>query len=276
MGYRKAVSAAASAPTPGVKDPLAVLAGILGVAAVEAEAEAEPGTEEEMPSIEDGRGIEFAGLSLEEFVLANQVEGEEEEEEEEGGEEGEGDGEGEYSEQSAEECEDSHTNTHTAGLTEAILDEREKEKFQDLHRSIKACDEVLESVESYLSAFQTDLGTVSGEIESLQARSMSLSKQLENRKAVEKLLGPVVDDVVIPPHDVRRLMEGDVNDSWVKALYETDRRMMAIGARDPAKVKAVQEVLPELEKITHKVPLPSLSGVFPSFLLPFLFDFLDF
>ena len=131
-----------------------------------------------------------------------------------------------------------------------------------MHRSIKACDEVLESVESYLSAFQTDLGTVSGEIESLQARSMSLSKQLENRKAVEKLLGPVVDDVVIPPHDVRRLMEGDVNDSWVKALYETDRRMMAIGARDPAKVKAVQEVLPELEKITHKVPLPSLSGVF--------------
>ena len=153
------------------------------------------------------------------------------------------------------------THTHTAGLTELVLDEREKEKFQDLHRSIKACDEVLESVESYLSAFQTDLGTVSGEIESLQSRSMSLGKQLENRKAVEKLLGPVVDDVVIPPHDVRRFVEGDVNDSWVKALYETDRRMTAIKAKDPAKVKAVQEVLPELEKITHKVPLLPLSRV---------------
>lgn len=96
MGYRKAVSMAASAPTPGAKDPLAVLEGILGVA----EAEAGPGMGTEgMPSVEDGMGIEFAGLSLEEFVLANQVE--------------DGEDEGGYSEQSVEECEDSHAHTRT-------------------------------------------------------------------------------------------------------------------------------------------------------------------
>jgi len=133
------------------------------------------------------------------------------------------------------------------------LDEKEKDKFQDLHRSITACDEVLKSVESYLSAFQVDLGTVSGEIETLQNRSMSLNKQLGNRKAVEMLLGPIVDDIVLPPNDVRRLVEGDVNDAWVKALHDTDRRIKAIESKDPAKVKAVQEVQPELEKITHKV-----------------------
>jgi hypothetical protein len=112
---------------------------------------------------------------------------------------------------------------------------------------------VLKSVESYLSAFQTDLGAVSAEIESLQNRSMSLNKQLDNRKAVEKLLGPIVDDVVLPPNDVRRLIEGDVNDTWVKALHETDRRIKAIESKDPMEVKAVQEVQPELEKIKHKV-----------------------
>lgn len=141
-------------------------------------------------------------------------------------------------------------------LTDTPADEKEKDKFQDLHRSIKACDEVLNSVESYLSAFQTDLGTVSGEIESLQNRSMSLTRQLDNRKAVEKLLGPFVDDIVIPPNDVRRLVEGDVNDTWVKALHETDRRIKAIEAQDPEKIKAVQEVQPELEKIKHKVLAP--------------------
>lgn len=113
-------------------------------------------------------------------------------------------------------------------------------------------------MESYLSAFQDDLGTVSGEIESLQNRSMMLNKQLENRKTVEKLLGPIVDDIVLPPNDVRRLVEGDVNDTWVKALHKTDRRIRAIEAKDPVKVKAVREVLPELEKITHKV-LPEAS-----------------
>lgn len=139
------------------------------------------------------------------------------------------------------------------GALTCRLDEKEKDKFQDLHRSIMACDEVLKSVESYLSAFQTDLGTVSGEIESLQNRSMSLTHQLENRKTVEKILGPIVDDIVIPPNDVRRIVEGDVNDTWVKSLHETDRRMKAMKTHDPEKVKAVKEVQPELEKITHKV-----------------------
>lgn len=129
---------------------------------------------------------------------------------------------------------------------------KEKEKFQDLHRSIKACDEVLKSVESYLSAFQTDLGTVSAEIESLQNRSLSLGRQLDNRRNVEKLLGPIIDDVVFPPNDIRRLVEGEVNESWVKALYQTDRRVSAINGKDSMKVKAVQEVQPELENITHK------------------------
>jgi len=62
------------------------------------------------------------------------------------------------------------------------IDEREKGKFQDLHRSIKACDEVLKSVESYLYSFQTDLGVVSAEIETLQNRSTMLNKRLENRR----------------------------------------------------------------------------------------------
>jgi hypothetical protein len=115
---------------------------------------------------------------------------------------------------------------------------------------------VLKSVESYLSAFQTDLGTVSAEIESLQNRSTSLNQRLENRKEVEKLLGPVVDDIVLPPRDVRRLVEGDVNDTWVRTLHETDRRIKAIESKDPSTVKAVEEVQPELEKIKHKVCMP--------------------
>lgn len=81
-----------------------------------------------------------------------------------------------------------------------VIDEREKEKFEDLNKSIKVppgpytqngtianlhqknCDEVLQEVEFSLSAFQTDLGKVSSEIESLQNRSSALNRRLENRK----------------------------------------------------------------------------------------------
>lgn len=49
--------------------------------------------------------------------------------------------------------------------------EKEKDKFEDLHKSILECDEVLQSVETYLTSFQADLANVSSEIESLQNRS---------------------------------------------------------------------------------------------------------
>lgn len=48
-------------------------------------------------------------------------------------------------------------------------------------------------------------------------------------------------------------MEGEVNDSWVKALKEADRKMRAIEVLDSTKVKAAQDVKPELERLTHKV-----------------------
>lgn len=67
------------------------------------------------------------------------------------------------------------------------------------------------------------------------------------------MLGPVVEDVALSPSVIRRIVEGDVNDSWVKALKEADRKMKAIEALDSRKVKAAQDVKPELERLTHKV-----------------------
>ena len=82
-------------------------------------------------------------------------------------------------------------------------DDKEKDKFEDLHKSIIACDEVLKSVETYLTNFQSDLEAVSAEIESLQNRSIALNTKLENRKTVEKLLGPAVEDISLSPAVVR-------------------------------------------------------------------------
>lgn len=70
---------------------------------------------------------------------------------------------------------------------------------------------------------------------------------------MEKILGPVVEDVALSPSVIRRIVEGEVNDSWVKALKEADRKMKSIEALDPSKVKATQDVKPELGRLTHKV-----------------------
>ena len=96
------------------------------------------------------------------------------------------------------------------------VDERDKVKFEDLHRSIRACDDVLNSVEINLTKFQNDLGAVSAEIETLQARSTALSIRLENRKVVEKGLGPIVEEITISPAVVRKISEGMIDEAWVK------------------------------------------------------------
>jgi hypothetical protein len=110
-------------------------------------------------------------------------------------------------------------------------------------------------VETYLTSFQTDLGTVSSEIETLQSRSVALNRKLENRKNVEKLLGPAVEEISISPAIVRRISEGSIDEDWIKALEEVEKcsRVVEMKLGDQRKMKAVDDVKPLLENLTKKV-----------------------
>ncbi|KAK5012707.1 Vacuolar protein sorting-associated protein 52, partial [Cryomyces antarcticus] len=142
----------------------------------------------------------------------------------------------------------------TGNIRSSEEHENEKDKFEDLHRSILACDEVLQSVEVYLTSFQTDLGAVSAEIETLQNRSTALNTRLENRKIVEKLLGPAVEETSISPAIVRKISEEPMDESWIKALDELERKSKIIEGKSKQgdNVKAVEEVKPLLENLTNK------------------------
>lgn len=136
-------------------------------------------------------------------------------------------------------------------------DKQEKGKFEDLHRSIRACDDVLASVETNLTSFRNDLAAVSADIETLQARSTALNVRLENRKAVEKALGPVVEELSVSPVVVSKISEGHVDDQWVQALKEVDKRATAYrNSSTQTQNKAWADLGPLLEKLTQKVHLP--------------------
>ncbi len=138
------------------------------------------------------------------------------------------------------------------------LDERDKAKFDDLHRSIQACDDVLNSVEINLTSFRNDLALVSADIETLQARSTALNVRLENRKVVEKGLGPVVEELTVSPAVVSRISEGHVDEQWVQALKEVDKRATSYQSNpSQRKSKAVADLGPLLEKLVLKVQFPS-------------------
>ncbi|RAH49069.1 putative GARP complex subunit (Sac2) [Aspergillus brunneoviolaceus CBS 621.78] len=132
--------------------------------------------------------------------------------------------------------------------------EREQNKFQDLHSAITSCDEVSSSMETYLNDFQNELGTVSAEIETLQSRSIQLTAMLENRRNVEQLLGPAVEEISISPKTVKLIAEGPIDENWVKALNEMESRSASIEAKvsGPNSTKSVEDVRPLLTDIKNK------------------------
>jgi hypothetical protein len=133
--------------------------------------------------------------------------------------------------------------------------EQERDKFEELHTSITGCDDVSKSVELYLNDFQTELGAVSAEIETLQTRSTQLNAMLENRRNVEKLLGPAVEEISISPKAVRTIAEGPMDENWVRALNEIDARTTSIEAKASSSngFKAIDDVRPLLIDLKNKV-----------------------
>ncbi|KAM0472867.1 hypothetical protein ACHAPX_008544 [Trichoderma viride] len=131
--------------------------------------------------------------------------------------------------------------------------ENDKARFDALHRSIVACDDILNSVEINLADFRNDLSTVSADIETLQTRSSILSRRLENRKRIEKALGPLVEELSVSPETISRITTSHIDEAWAKTLNELDKRASAVQKLSGTQQgKASEELGPILEKLILK------------------------
>jgi hypothetical protein len=110
-------------------------------------------------------------------------------------------------------------------------------------------------VETNLTSFQNDLAAVSAEIETLQARSTALSIRLENRRIVENGLGPIVEEISVSPAVVKKIVEGPIDEVWVRALSEVEKRSKAMEnkSREQRNIKGVNDLKPLLENLINKV-----------------------
>lgn len=135
--------------------------------------------------------------------------------------------------------------------------EKERDKFQGLHTAIIGCDDVSKSVELYLNDFQRELGAVSAEIETLQARSIQLNAMLDNRRNVERILGPAVEEISVSPRTVKLIAEGPIDENWVRALNDIEARVTSVESKVAASNsnKAVEDVRPLLSDIKSKVSI---------------------
>lgn len=208
-------------PPPDLPDPLNVLRSILGLP-LQVESKDKDDLSAgvaQLPPMEVATDIDFGGLSLDEYLHQHS----------------------EYKRRPP-----------SAGQEQNIRVERQK--YQDFHNSVSECDEVLGSVESYLAQFKADLGQVSAEIENLQARSVHINTKLENRRNVEKLLGPAVEELSLSPLTVRAIAEGPVDEHFIQALREVENRSAAIQTKfsSSGPVKATEDLQPLLSDLKAK------------------------
>lgn len=128
---------------------------------------------------------------------------------------------------------------------------KESKNMARLHVQIKSCDGILERMEEMLGLFQTDLGHISGEIQTLQDQSLSMNVKLKNRKAVQNSLSDFVGGMSISDQLVDTICNGTINEDYIVALEELDKKLNYV-ANQSENAASTSQVSNDLDTLTMK------------------------
>eukprot|EP01059_Diplonema_ambulator_P032289 TRINITY_DN6273_c0_g1_i1.p1 TRINITY_DN6273_c0_g1~~TRINITY_DN6273_c0_g1_i1.p1 ORF type:complete len:889 (+),score=245.62 TRINITY_DN6273_c0_g1_i1:40-2667(+) len=126
------------------------------------------------------------------------------------------------------------------------------DKFARLHTEISRCEDMIETVRSVVSGFRDHLGSITGDIKSLQQRSAEITEKIKNREDALLYLSPILQkiDVITP--------------EWIKSVENTPIEAPD-GKHNPEKQREVdaaflQAVRQLDEKINFLSEDPYLEG----------------
>ena len=94
---------------------------------------------------------------------------------------------------------------------------------------------------------------MSSDIKELQQRSLQLTTLAANRNKTAELLGPVLDDLVVPSETITLICERDINRTWMEGLRDLDTRLGRMGAMpNDYQIRAYDEMYSVLHKLKSK------------------------
>ncbi|KAI4340204.1 hypothetical protein MLD38_025066 [Melastoma candidum] len=103
------------------------------------------------------------------------------------------------------------------------------------------------------SQWISEIGSISSDIKILRERSMDIGLKLKNRKEAESKLAKFVEDIIIPPRMTDVLVDGEVNDEYLKYLEILSKKLKFAEVDAMVKAsKALKDVQPELEQLRQK------------------------
>nr|XP_060616542.1 vacuolar protein sorting-associated protein 52 homolog [Anolis sagrei ordinatus] len=130
---------------------------------------------------------------------------------------------------------------------------KESKNIASLHTQITACDAVLERMEAMLSSFQSDLSSISCEIQTLQEQSVAMNVRLRNRQAVRGRLSQLVDELVVPNAMISTILETPVTEqAFLEQLHELNNKINAVKEQAFRETTACADVADVLDKLKAK------------------------
>lgn len=123
-----------------------------------------------------------------------------------------------------------------------------------LQSQIKECDTVLADMQSLLSRYSIDLGSITGEIRFLQEQSEALNARLENRRSLRSGLLGLITELSISPDLIDEVCQGDIaSEGFANSLVELSHKLEFVSNDEEArKSAAYRDVAPELERLRIK------------------------
>ncbi|RDD45399.1 Vacuolar protein sorting-associated protein 52-like protein [Trichoplax sp. H2] len=132
-------------------------------------------------------------------------------------------------------------------------DIKESENIASLHYQIASCDSLLERMEQMLSSFQTDLRSISTEIQTLQEQSMSMNIKLKNRQSVRSELSQFVDEMVVSDYLIKHICETSVVErAFIECLHELAHKINFLKEQMFRDTLACEDVKDVIEKLRVK------------------------
>ncbi|KAG5843007.1 hypothetical protein ANANG_G00183910 [Anguilla anguilla] len=136
-------------------------------------------------------------------------------------------------------------------LTLPVSDIKESQNIASLHNQITACDSILERMEGMLSGFQSDLSSISSEIQTLQQQSVSMNVRLKNRQAVRCHLSQLVDELVVPGAMISVILESPVTEQeFLEQLHELNNKInfaKELSFRETLACSDIQDIVDRLK-----------------------------
>uniref|UniRef100_A0A3P9AE36 Vacuolar protein sorting-associated protein 52 homolog n=1 Tax=Esox lucius TaxID=8010 RepID=A0A3P9AE36_ESOLU len=133
---------------------------------------------------------------------------------------------------------------------EFILDE------VDIHIQANLEDDLVKEalktrMEGMLSGFQSDLSSISSEIQTLQQQSVSMNMRLKNRQAVRSHLSQLVDELVVPGAMIQIILESPVTEQeFLEQLHELNNKInfaKELSFRETLACSDIQDIVDRLK-----------------------------